>query len=110
MTDPISRQAALDTLAENKELINAALDSLTLDYNTRRNLEQRRGQVNEDIEAIKELPPAEPKHGKWIHESIRSGNSLTGYFLLPTCSCSECNCCVSSDSPYCPNCGAKMEC
>lgn len=59
--DTISRQAAIDALAENKEMINAVLDSLTLDYNTRRNQEQRRGQINEDIETIKELSSAQPE-------------------------------------------------
>jgi hypothetical protein len=59
MSDLISRQAAIDALTENKEMINAVLDSLTLDYNTRRNQEQRRGQINEDIEAIKALPSAQ---------------------------------------------------
>lgn len=57
MDDFISRQVVIDALTENKEIINMALDSLTLDYNTRKNLEQRRGQINEDIETIKTLPP-----------------------------------------------------
>jgi hypothetical protein len=61
MSDLISRQAAIDELTENKEMINAVLDSLTLDYNTRRNQEQRRGQINEDIETIKALPSAQPE-------------------------------------------------
>lgn len=58
MNDTIYRQDAIDALIENKEMINVVLDSLTLDYNTRRNQEQRRGQINEDIETIKALPPA----------------------------------------------------
>lgn len=58
--DLISRKAAIGELTENKEMINAVLDSLTLDYNTRRNQEQRRGQINEDIETIKALPSAQP--------------------------------------------------
>jgi len=57
----INRQDAIDALTENKEMINAALDSLTLDYNTRRDQEQRRGQINEDIETIKALPSAQPE-------------------------------------------------
>jgi hypothetical protein len=61
MDDLISRQAAIDALTEEKEMINAVLDSLTLDYNARRNQEQRRGQINEDIETIKALPPAQPE-------------------------------------------------
>ena len=61
MNDLISRQGAIDELTENKEMINAVLDSLTLDYNARRDQEQRRGQINEDIEMIKALPPAQPE-------------------------------------------------
>lgn len=61
MNDTVYRQAVIDALDENKDMINAALDSLTLDYNTRRNLEQRRGQINEDVETIKELPSAQPE-------------------------------------------------
>jgi hypothetical protein len=61
MDDYISRQAAIEALTENKEMINAVLDSLTLDYNTRRNQEQRRGQIDEDIETIKALPPVQPE-------------------------------------------------
>lgn len=61
MNDTIYRQDAIDALIENKEMINVVLDSLTLDYNTRRNQEQRRGQINEDIETIKALPPAQPE-------------------------------------------------
>ena len=71
----IYRQDAIDELTENKEMINAVLDSLTLDYNTRRDQEQRRGQIIEDIETIKSLPSAQLescegcKHlGKWINE------------------------------------------
>ena len=63
--DTISRQAAIEALTENKEMINAALDSLTLDFNKRRNQEQRRGQINEDIETIKDLPSAQPEQ-RWI--------------------------------------------
>ena len=55
----IYRQDAINELTENKEMINAVLDSLTLDYNTRRDQEQRRGQIIEDIETIKTLPSAQ---------------------------------------------------
>ena len=70
MDDLISRNMAINVLIENKEMINAVLDSLTLDYNTRKNQEQRRGQINEDIETIKTLPSAQPekktcKNCKW---------------------------------------------
>ena len=121
MSDLISRQSAIDALAENKEMINAVLDSLTLDYNTRRNEEQRRGQINEDIETIKALPTAmqsnesnaldalERTKGKWIEQEDGWG----GYYY-------DCSVCKESwttidGTPwdngmnFCPNCGAEME-
>ena len=66
----INRQDAIDALTEDKEMINAVLDSLTLDYNTRRDQEQRRGQINEDIETIKALPSAQSEQ-RWIPCSER---------------------------------------
>lgn len=91
MSDLISRQAAIDALSENKEMINAALDSLILDYNTRKNQEQRREQINEDIETIKALPSED--------------GIITSLF---------CNKCGYENQHwykwhYCPNCGARME-
>lgn len=107
--DLISRKAAIDALTDNKEMINAVLDSLTLDYNTRRNQEQRRGQINDDIETIKELPSAQPerKKGRWI--VIVKGCKLTSY------KCSECGRYIADDTgydvkkdyPFC-HCGADM--
>jgi hypothetical protein len=100
-TDTINRQAAIEALTENKEMINAVLDSLTLDYNTRRYQEQRRGQINEDIETIKELPSAQPerKKGKWIRESL-----VTNYPYK----CSACIKYTRAMYDFCPNCGADM--
>ena len=79
--DTIYRQAAIDALTENKEMINAVLDSLTLDYNTRRNQEQRRGQINEDIEAIKALPSAQTEP-QWIPCSVRPPKEKDGRVLI----------------------------
>jgi len=79
--DLISRQTAIDALTENKEMINAVLDSLTLDYNTRINQEQRRGQVNEDIETIKALPSAQPEP-QWIPCSVRLPKEKDGRVLI----------------------------
>ena len=88
MDDLISRQAAVDALEKNKEMINAVLDSLTLDYNARRNLEQRRGQTNEDVETIKELPSAQPEQ-RWIPvtEGLpkKSGNYLVTWEAVEGC-------------------------
>ena len=103
--DTISRQAAIDALIENKEMINAVLDSLTLDYNTRKNQEQRRGQINEDIETIKALLSAElePKTGKWYIDE-------EGDVRCTACKtkCLRDDIGINILSNYCPSCGAKM--
>ena len=39
------------------------------------------------------------RHGKWIMET----------WLLHKVCCSECGGCTHGESPYCPNCGAKMD-
>lgn len=138
MNDLISREEAIDTLEENKEMINAALDSLTLDYNARRNLEQRRGQINEDIETIKELPSAQqrwkpdewctdckeydhernccPRFNHVIRKTLEE-QQKTGQWIEETdrknhWHCSECGEVVGLAKAwykYCYNCGAKME-
>ena len=64
--DTISRQTAIDEIEYELELINSALDSLTLDFNTRERLEQRRDEAREILNSIQQLPSAqpEPKTGK----------------------------------------------
>ena len=59
---------------------------------------------------IKGLPSAqsERKKGYWLHEKIISSNSERGFFLLPECTCAECNIVIAHEANYCPNCGADM--
>ena len=57
------------------------------------------------LEAIAELPSAEPKRGKWIYHIDD---------LFPAESTMECNQChaeqpLTCDDEFCPHCGAKME-
>ena len=56
MDDLISRQAAIDEVQYEIEMINHALDSLTLDYNTREKLHQRKGEAREILNSIETLP------------------------------------------------------
>lgn len=85
VTDTISRQAAIIQLSHNK---NKGDDEWEL-------------AVENDIQTIWELPPAQPKEGKWILHTYLPHHNY----------CSICE----KDSPYnkrwnfCPNCGAKME-
>jgi len=58
------------------------------------------------IQAIKDLPSAERKKGRWMHD--RDDELHAGY-----CSCCEWMANIMETDvagmPYCPNCGARME-
>jgi hypothetical protein len=61
MSDIIERQAAIDAIEYELEMINSALDSITLDFNTRERLKQRRYEAREILNSIQQLPTAQPK-------------------------------------------------
>lgn len=56
MDDLISRKLAIDEVQYEIEMINHALDSLTLDYNTRERLLQRKVEAREILDSIETLP------------------------------------------------------
>ena len=85
MNDLISRQAAIIQLSHNK---NKGDDEWEL-------------AVENDIQTIWKVPPAQPKKGKWIIKDD------TEKFIA------QCNCCrYIEDSRrinnFCPHCGADM--
>ena len=51
----------------------------------------------------------EEKEAFWIHEKIDDEESVTGYYYLPQCHCSNCGHLSSYEKPVCPHCGAKMD-
>lgn len=59
--DLIRRQAAIDEIEYELEMINSALDSITLDFNARERLRQRRGEAREILNSIQQLPSAQPE-------------------------------------------------
>lgn len=59
-TDAVSRQAAIDEIEYELEMINLALDSITLDFNARERLRQRKGEAREILNSIQQLPSAQP--------------------------------------------------
>lgn len=61
--DLISRQAVLDEIEYELGMINSALDSMTLDFNARERLRQRRGEAREILNSIQVLPSVTP-HAK----------------------------------------------
>ena len=88
--DAISRQAAID-------ICDHAIDSFKGQFGA--------GVLVAIKESIEELPPAEPKRGKWIYHIDD---------LFPAESTMECNQCHAEqtlicDDEFCPKCGAKME-
>lgn len=59
------------------------------------------------IELIDNSPTVEPvKHGRWECE-IR--NTIDGLHTYQQFRCSVCGMTYITNTPYCPNCGAKMD-
>ena len=87
MSDLISRQAAIDAMS-------VIIDSIC---------------EQEAIDALYALPSAEAepvKHGRWECE-IR--NTIDGLHTYQQFRCSVCGMTYITNTPYCPNCGAKID-
>jgi len=65
-----------------------------------------RYKVFEDAITVAPKVEAEPvKHGRWVDVEPAPQNAMFGFYV-----CSECGAASwASSSPYCPNCGAKMD-
>lgn len=105
MDDLISKQAVLDEIEYELEMINSTLDSATLDFNARERLRQRKGEAREILNYIQQLPPvqSERKKGYWIERPIAG---------CATVRCSVCTELFWKNRGiwnFCPNCGAEME-
>ena len=59
--DLISRQAAIDEIEYELEMINSALDSISLDFNAKERLRERRGEAREILNSIQQLPSVHPE-------------------------------------------------
>lgn len=66
--DCVSRQAAIDEIEYELEMINSTLDSITLDFNARERLRQRRGEAREILNSIQQLPSVQPEPWKGEEE------------------------------------------
>ncbi len=44
----------------------------------------------------------------WIHHKREDAASVSGFYWLPECECSECGFVVNMEKPVCPHCGANM--
>jgi len=83
--DLISRQAAIDAI-KTWGLLDGLSEGLAIEI----------------LADAEKLPPQKPKRktGRW--------NKRNGFYEIGV-KCSECNAFSISKTPYCPNCGAKME-
>ena len=99
----ISRQRAIDAFNTNiDELVVAGKE----------NADAVERYLNRVIDEIKQLPPIQPKRGKWIDKGwtgdwqyLTDGRGNCWKNIV----CSECGESVRHESKFCPNCGAKME-
>lgn len=104
MNDLVSRQAAIDALEREKTYCTAFRDG----YPPINVFEKYNTGLTDGIKALKNLPFAEPKRGKWKPFDLTWGRSVWA--------CDACG--ETADVPtlngkpifdYCPWCGAKME-
>ena len=100
-TDCISRQAAIDALAEDMPSAYTPDGSHPADEG----IFMAQEIYADCIQTLKELPSAQPKMGKWIYHIDD---------LFPAESTMECNQChaeqpLTCDDEFCPHCGAMME-
>lgn len=102
----ISRQQAIDALENDKAALDKIIKGMSaMDVRLDAYVSQR-NQVVYDIYAIKQLPPIQPKKGKWI-KTARWGRV---YY------CDQCRNYLDFDgvnagrgsTNFCPNCGADM--
>ena len=92
MDDLISRQAAIDALKRKQD---DGKGDLSRFYNTI---------IQHDIEAIMQLPPIQPKRGKWHYSDGKPARIGMSFGVI----CDQCG----TESEYCTNfcgeCGADM--
>lgn len=100
MSDLISRREAIDAF-DGVKVDEECCTEYDFGYNDG---------IDFVVSKLSVMPPAQPerKKGMWIHEHIASDSSITGYYLSPECSCSECGVIITCEAAYCPNCGADM--
>ena len=107
MSDLISRQAAIEVLENDKAALDKIIKGMSaMDVRLDAYVSQR-NQVVYDIYAIKQLPPIQPKRGRWI-----SADAIFGGVPFYCSECGE----NTRDTvmgklrwKFCPMCGAKME-
>ena len=108
MSDLIDRQAAIDALVAETIYTEEELREY-YEANSHRN-EWVNG-IYEAVEAIKQLPPIQPKRGKWIRTgsgSLYDHHECSECGKAPKWECMGDNRWKIAFTDFCPNCGAKM--
>ena len=96
--DLISREDAIKAVSE-------PFDRKYWQYTTR--------SIRDTVKALKDIPSAEPKQGKWIRKErwsrgVGMGEVYGWYFECSACGClSEGS--VNDAGNFCPNCGCRMK-
>ncbi len=52
--------------------------------------------------------PKESETGMWIHDKVEEPEYVSGWKILPSCTCSKCGYHANREKPVCPNCGTRM--
>ncbi len=63
----------------------------------------------EELEAYEQMERRKTIHAYWVHQKKKNEHSVTGYFILPSCICSNCGYFVQSEREKCPKCRAVMD-
>ncbi len=51
----------------------------------------------------------EPETGMWIHDKVEDPEYVTGWKILPSCTCSKCGYHTNREKTICPGCGSFMK-
>jgi len=106
--DLISRQAAIEVLSLDKELLSRALDDMDVVGTDREKYSWGLGLIESYISDMKDLPSAQPKRkkGQWCEHYSHEDGERDGV------QCSECGTHYYFGGQlmnFCPNCGARMD-
>ena len=104
MKDPIERQDAIDRITNQYQDSDGGRDRYAVGINVG---------LTKAMNALKDMPTAEPKHGRWIEypECLAYAGALDSDYIV----CSECGApfnIMENDAErfdFCPKCGAKMD-
>ena len=103
MSDLIDRQAAIGALWEKRQALNDYMEILLQDgkMSSRYLTKIERNRIEEDINIIEQLPPAQPERikGHWVNGRCDKCNEHAPFWAMAS---------TYHESNFCPNCGAEM--